>query len=71
MTARKLIAALKKMPPNALVGFACPDNREYEIQGWACSVQLCRQSDFADMDLPEWDTDLLESHPKTWIAVRC
>ena len=69
MTAKKLIAELRKMPANAEVGFRSHDNCEYELQGWAKGVELMRRADAED--LPPHMREQLDSMPKQWITIYC
>ena len=69
MTAKKLISELKKMPPNAQVGFRSHDNREYEIQGWAATVEHMERDEFEGV--PTYDQEDLDDMPKSWICISC
>lgn len=69
MTAKQLIAKLRKMPPNAEVGFNSHDNCEYELQGWARAVHLLRKEDAEN--LPENQRQQLDDMPDEWVCVSC
>tara|TARA_R110000772_G_scaffold81784_1_gene173780 strand:- start:510 stop:719 length:210 start_codon:yes stop_codon:yes gene_type:complete len=69
MTAKKIISELRKMPPNAIVGFRSHDNREYEIQGWAFSVEHIERDEATDV--PQNDQAALDGMPNSWVCISC
>jgi len=72
MTAKQLIAKLQKMPQNAQVGIAAHDNSEWEVAGWATTIELLDKS---ETQPPDWvsklDRECFDSLPKRTVVIRC
>ncbi len=71
MTVKQLINQLKKMPQNLEVGTAAHDNSEYEVQGWACSVDHLIKADFDPENDGAADVGIIDDCPDEYVVIRC
>jgi hypothetical protein len=71
MTAKQLIAKLKKFPGNLEVGYAHGDNSEHEVAGWVFSIMLLdKQNVDPKYIYGKEDQSMLDSLPDKCIVLR-
>lgn len=70
MKKSELIKELKKITEDVEVGFSCRDNAEYEIQGWAFSVELVEKRKITILPFLKQDIVCLDDMPEKWIVIR-